>query len=129
MNQCSVRVYPKGYSIRGRQCSKTVTIVRDGKPYCKVHDPEAVRVRNDQANAKFKAEMELRTHELRIQSSARQLLNLCRKFIDDNQIGSGEAVYQSDYILEKAPEFIVEICELIGYYQWPMEAEGEAEDQ
>lgn len=48
---------------------------------------------------------------------------LCRKFIDENEIGSGEAVYQSDHILEKAPEFIVELCELLGYYQFPMEEE------
>ena len=37
------------------QCSRQAVIEHDGKHYCKIHDPEYIKVKNEKANAKFKA--------------------------------------------------------------------------
>lgn len=44
------------------------------------------------------------------------LLDECREFIARGQISCGEAIYQTDRVLEDAPEFIEAICEIVGYY-------------
>lgn len=47
---------------RFRQCSRTGTIERDGKLYCKVHDPVEVKRKNDAAEAAYKAK-QMANHE------------------------------------------------------------------
>lgn len=44
-----------------------------------------------------------------------KLLKLCKKFIDQNDIWSNETIYQSDCVILSAPEFIEEICDIVGY--------------
>ena len=48
----------------------------------------------------------------------RKLLLLCQKFIRDNEIGCSETIYQSDRIILNSPDFIREICDVIGYHQF-----------
>ena len=48
----------------------------------------------------------------------RKLLLLCQKFIRDNEISCSETVYQSDRIILNSPDFIREICDLVGYHQF-----------
>jgi hypothetical protein len=48
----------------------------------------------------------------------KQLLLLCQKFIRDNEIGCSESIYQSDRIILNSPNFIREICDLVGYHQF-----------
>ena len=55
MTRCTETVHDK-YSFRGRQCSKPAAVERDGRMYCKVHDPEAIKARRDASYAKWKAE-------------------------------------------------------------------------
>lgn len=45
----------------------------------------------------------------------KELLEHCRKFISDLEIGCAEVVYQSDRVIEKAYEFIEGICDIVGY--------------
>lgn len=40
---------------------------------------------------------------------------ICRRFIADQEITCPETIYQTDRVIENAPEFIEQICELIGY--------------
>lgn len=51
--KCCVRVHSGGY-VRGHQCGKAAKVIRDGKPYCGIHDPVAVRARKDKRNAEWK---------------------------------------------------------------------------
>ena len=46
-----------------------------------------------------------------------KLLELCHKFIDDNNITCAETIYQQDRIITNAYELIEHICDLIGYKQ------------
>lgn len=48
----------------------------------------------------------------------KQLLLLCQKFIRDNEIGCSETIYQSDRIILNSPDFIREICDVIGYHKF-----------
>lgn len=47
--------------------------------------------------------------------TAQELLRLCRDFIQKNNISCAEAVYQTDRVMENAPEFIEGICSIVGY--------------
>ena len=62
-HQCSGDVFRanngmvRGWGERGR-CTRNGKIERDGKWYCGVHDPFAVKARDDASMAKFKAKMD-----------------------------------------------------------------------
>lgn len=40
------------------------------------------------------------------------------QFIDDHQISCEEAVAQNDDVISNAYEFIAELCEIVGYYEY-----------
>ncbi len=44
-----------------------------------------------------------------------RIVELVREFIEDNDITSADAVYHIDRVLEKAPELIIALCEVVGY--------------
>lgn len=46
----------------------------------------------------------------------KQLLIICRKFIKEHQIVSPESCYQMDGVIEAAPDFVEQICNLVGYW-------------
>lgn len=43
---------------RSHQCTRNAVVIREGKPYCKQHDPDAVKARQDARKVKWDAEME-----------------------------------------------------------------------
>lgn len=51
-------------------------------------------------------------------TKSKALLELCQKFIDDNDIGCSEVIYQSDRVIENAYEFIESICDIVGYKEY-----------
>lgn len=48
---------------------------------------------------------------------ARDLLQLCEKFVKENEIGCSETIYQCDRVIENAYEFIESVCEIVGFHQ------------
>jgi len=46
-----------------------------------------------------------------------QLFELCKKFIEDQSIGCAETIYQTDWVIENAYEFIEDICNIVGYVE------------
>lgn len=50
---CSATVF--GPRVHSWQCSRTATVERDGKWYCRQHDPEAKKARREKSNASFAA--------------------------------------------------------------------------
>jgi hypothetical protein len=48
----------------------------------------------------------------------KQLWDLCQKFINDQRISCAESIYQCDWVSENSPEFIEQVCEIIGYYEY-----------
>jgi len=54
--QCSVRIMGEEYSVRlGSPCQNPAKVIRDGKPYCGMHDPDAVKARRERRNAEADA--------------------------------------------------------------------------
>lgn len=52
---CSARVY-HSHVFTSSRCTKKVTVTRDGKPYCTIHDPERVSSARAARFAKWNAE-------------------------------------------------------------------------
>lgn len=55
-----------------------------------------------------------------------KLWDVCKQFIEENEIGRCETVYQCDRVILNASEFIESICDIVGYI--PSEDEFEDED-
>ena len=76
MDKCSVRVrVGGGYSSHsGSPCHNPAKVIRDGKPYCGTHDPEAIKARreerNIEADAKWAREREAQRRQAVIQNLA-----------------------------------------------------------
>lgn len=55
-NQCSEWVFSGArLDVRGHQCVKPFAVERDGKLYCKIHDPEYVARKRAEQDARWKA--------------------------------------------------------------------------
>ncbi len=52
------------------------------------------------------------------------LWNVCKKFVEDQEISSPETIYQCDWVIEHAYEFVEEVCNVVGYK--PYEDEDES---
>jgi uncharacterized Zn finger protein (UPF0148 family) len=54
-HQCSKQIY-SGITLNGRRCEINAKVERDGKWYCGIHDPVAVKAKRDAQEAKWRAE-------------------------------------------------------------------------
>jgi len=52
-NRCSARVSIDSW--RFGQCSRKAIVERDGKWYCKIHDPEYIKTKDEEREAKYQA--------------------------------------------------------------------------
>jgi len=43
------------------------------------------------------------------------LWNVCKNFIQEQDIGFPETIYQCDWVIENAYEFIEDVCDVVGY--------------
>ena len=43
------------------------------------------------------------------------LWNKCLEFVEAQQIGCLETIYQTDWVIENAYEFIEDVCDIVGY--------------
>jgi hypothetical protein len=75
--QCSAQVNGQGNwgSFHQHQCSRKATIERDGVWYCRVHDPEYIKRKNEIATEKFHEEQKRK----RIEYAAPELLEACKE--------------------------------------------------
>ena len=51
-----------------------------------------------------------------------QLLELwakCQNFIEKQTISCPETIYQCDWVMNNAYEFIEEVCDTVGYFDYP----------
>ena len=44
-----------------------------------------------------------------------ELLELCERFILEQQIFCSETIYQTDHVIENAYEFIENVADIVGY--------------
>ena len=56
LGKCCEDVHNVGRSVSFHRCVSNAVVIRDKKPYCKIHDPVEVKRRRDQRHAAFEAE-------------------------------------------------------------------------
>ena len=85
--QCSERVSPndKWGAFHSHPCSIKAVVERDGKPYCKIHDPEYVKAKREISQQKYEKEMNYRMAE-RIAGGA------CHKINPDNPLSVAQSI-------------------------------------
>jgi hypothetical protein len=59
-SKCCQTVYPKEWhsSFHGYRCHHNATVTRNGKPYCKQHDPVEAKIRDEAQRARWRFESE-----------------------------------------------------------------------
>ena len=93
---CIARIHPHG-NIR--------TVQKEGEEF-------------SHADARLIVEMRNNIEELLNENEKyEKLFKLCKSFVDDREIGHPETVYQNDYVIEDAYDFIREICDIVGYWE------------
>lgn len=81
-NQCSKTVYdPTMRFPRGHRCKLKAVVERDGSLFCKIHDPVAVKARNDAKEAQWKRESDARQAVHRLNAAAPELLEVLKAVI------------------------------------------------
>lgn len=73
---CSVKVYPRESfgAFHGYSCTKKVKVEREGKSYCSIHDPEAVKRRALAQNKKWDEENKLRNEKFKREQLVKALV-------------------------------------------------------
>jgi len=54
--QCSKQIPNDSWGFHYHSCSKKAVVERDGKLYCKIHDPEYIQAKREKANVKWQKE-------------------------------------------------------------------------
>ena len=81
---CAATVW-QSYGMKGRlaTCSRSASIVRDGKHYCKQHDPEVIAAKAGARKAARDAEWAEKSRVSRLNAAAPDLLDLAHQYRDD----------------------------------------------
>ena len=85
MAKCSATVWQSRGAGWGSTvpCSRTGSVIRDGKHYCKQHDPEAVEAKRRARSAAWDAEWAEKSRVSRLNAAAPDLLALAYQYRDD----------------------------------------------
>jgi len=82
--KCSLKVngYGRFGAFHTHQCSKNGVVERNGRWYCKIHDPEYIKKKQDKETQKFKEEQKKR----RIELYAPELLEVCKMALEKEKV-------------------------------------------
>ena len=85
MTKCSATVWRSRGSGWGSTvpCSRNGSVIRDGKHYCKQHDPEAIAAKTAARRAASDAEYAERKRVWQLNAAAPDLLALAHQYRDD----------------------------------------------
>jgi len=89
--RCSQRVPGSGPwgVFHQHQCEKKAVIERDGKLYCKIHDPEYIEAKNTERTAKWDVEFSRKMARGKLESTA---VSQCRLVNPDNPQAVAESI-------------------------------------
>ena len=90
--RCCKRVWVQG-ARRGHQCERTGSVEREGKLYCKQHDPVAVKERHNRRNKQFAERWEQEARIRRVQNVAPEMLALLKRYVENDPCASGDQRY------------------------------------
>ena len=78
---CSERVY-SGDRWRPKQCTKPVTVERDGQSYCTIHDPERVARKNAERQAAWQERWAAQSTADRVRGAAPRMLAALKALVE-----------------------------------------------
>jgi len=88
MERCSERVSYDSWG-HTHQCENKAVVVRDGKQYCKIHDPEYIKEKEAKHTAKFNKEWADKKARRELESTA---IRACKSINPDNPIAVAESI-------------------------------------
>ena len=76
MNQCCKEIYKGSRGFRGvyERCSRKASVERDGKPYCRQHDPVAIAERQKATSKRLDAQTKEHIARVRLEGAAPDML-------------------------------------------------------
>lgn len=80
---CCATKWERGSFPRRHPCGNRGKVECDGKWYCGIHDPAAVKRRDDKAQAEWDAKLARTRQEHRIKDAANKCLEWCVSHIDE----------------------------------------------
>ncbi len=87
--RCSARCYdPTGFG-HYYPCTRKAVVERDGKPYCKVHDPEYIGAKNAERTAKFNKRWAEKTAYAELQNTT---IRACKQINPNNPMAVAEGI-------------------------------------
>lgn len=86
--QCSARVSRDDWG-HTHQCEKKAIVERGGKPYCKIHDPEYIKAKDDERRAKFDKEWAEEKAYRELQNTA---IRACKSINPDNPLAVAQSI-------------------------------------
>ena len=89
--RCSARVYPtdRWGAFHPYQCNKKSVVVRDGKLYCKVHDPEYIKAKQDKL---YQEHIQHSDKKAKERTLANLAVSACQQVNPDNPQAVAEAI-------------------------------------
>lgn len=104
--QCSATIW--GERVQSWHCQRKAVVIRDGKPYCKIHDPEYIKAKRKEREAKWEAEGVERDKAWH----RKQLITDIFRDIDTTTIEQNISKYKSALDLYEALKELLEWAEL-----------------
>ena len=82
--QCQAMVSGTGSwgAFHQHQCEKRFTIIRDGKRYCKIHDPEYIKAKSSANTKKWEEEDARQRARHNLTINANMLLQVCKDALE-----------------------------------------------
>ena len=76
-NQCCVKVSPNDRwgAFHSYQCSKKAVVNREGKFYCKIHDPEYIKAKSQKRTVEYTKEQDAKLYQWEREDLLRDLFN------------------------------------------------------
>ena len=81
--RCSAEVYARFGFGHFSRCQKKAVIERNGKPYCKIHDPEYIKAKMAEKKAEWDAEWEKKGAYQKLQNTA---VRACKEINNTNPL-------------------------------------------
>jgi len=72
--KCCQRIFGSYATLRVKSCSRYAVVERDGKPYCRQHDPVRVKAAQEKRDEVYRKQSEERQRVYRLQQAAPDLL-------------------------------------------------------
>lgn len=85
LSKCKATVWNgESFSARRRPCERNASTPAG---YCKQHDPELVKARNAERDARWKRESEINNKRWRLEAAAQDLLDACKTAYENTPDG------------------------------------------